>query len=567
MKTKLFFFVLIIFTGLKIPAQAIVTIKTTSDISQWKPSRVTKSGGPLTWTATAPGMTDQVVTSNSAPTFDFSVPRTSQEVTITVTSSDGATGFTELGLDNLNITAIDASGATALTLLSCSSNQIAAIDISKNRKLTHFTCNFNQLSALDTSGNPELIMLSFNENKLVNIDLSQNTKLEILYAEGNDLSVLDVSNNLLLKTAACTNNQITGLDFSLNSQLVSVVCNQNKLQSLNIQNGNNTEITGFNALDNPDLICVQVDDVDYANTNWPDKIDPWTSFSINCSNPVAADDAYVTDENVQLNISAVNGILQNDSNPPGSNPLIARLQNDVNNGNLTLNDDGSFTYNPNADFSGTDTFTYRAFNGNTYSEPATVTITVNLVNSPPVAVDDVYNTDRDTQLDVAAGEGVLINDHDPDGDLLSARLVTDVSQGNLVFNADGSFVYNPNPGFYGEDFFTYTVNDGLEDSKRATVTIHVQAITRILIPNAFTPNNDGHNDVFKPEFLGMENVQFRVFDTWGNLIYTEEGAEIKGWDGRVNGVLAENGNYLYVIVARSVESEKIERKVLFTLIR
>ncbi len=93
-------------------------------------------------------------------------------------------------------------------------------------------------------------------------------------------------------------------------------------------------------------------------------------------------------------------------------------------------------------------------------------------NDPPVAVADSYNMNQDTTLNVAA-PGVLANDSDSNGDSLTATLVSDVSNGTLVLNADGSFTYEPVPGFIGDDTFTYNASDGTDDSNTVTVTIHV----------------------------------------------------------------------------------------------
>ena len=72
-----------------------------------------------------------------------------------------------------------------------------------------------------------------------------------------------------------------------------------------------------------------------------------------------------------------------------------------------------------------------------------------------------------------AAPGVLDNDSDVDGDGLTAVLVSDVSNGTLALNADGSFAYNPNPSFVGSDSFTYKASDGSVDSGVATVGITV----------------------------------------------------------------------------------------------
>jgi N-acetylneuraminic acid mutarotase len=90
--------------------------------------------------------------------------------------------------------------------------------------------------------------------------------------------------------------------------------------------------------------------------------------------PVAAGDAYTTTEGIALVVPAP-GVLANDSDPDGD-PLQAVLVAAPANGQLSLDADGSFTYTPDAGFSGQDTFTYQAFDGQDYSAVTTVTITV-----------------------------------------------------------------------------------------------------------------------------------------------------------------------------------------------
>src|SRR5206468_10518020 len=88
---------------------------------------------------------------------------------------------------------------------------------------------------------------------------------------------------------------------------------------------------------------------------------------------------------------------------------------------LTLNTDGSLVYMPALNFNGTDSFTYKAGDGQAQSGVATVTITVTPVNDAPVAAnDDTYTTPEDTQLTVSA-PGVLANDTDADGDTLRSE--------------------------------------------------------------------------------------------------------------------------------------------------
>jgi hypothetical protein len=153
-------------------------------------------------------------------------------------------------------------------------------------------------------------------------------------------------------------------------------------------------------------------------------------------------------------------------------PLTYSPVSDVSNGMLTFNPDGTFSYDPDLNFNGMDSFTFKANDGLLDSNVATFEITVNPVNDPPTADDDAYMTNQGTPLSVPA-PGVLDNDDDVDGDSLTAVLDTDVSNGMLTLNADGSFDYTPDPGFSGEDSFTYHAYDGTADSNIATVKIEV----------------------------------------------------------------------------------------------
>jgi hypothetical protein len=100
--------------------------------------------------------------------------------------------------------------------------------------------------------------------------------------------------------------------------------------------------------------------------------------------PTAVDDIYSTDEDTQLIVSEP-GVLGNDSDDEN---ITAVLVTSPSNGNLTLNSDGSFTYTPNSDFNGLDEFIYKAYDNDLYSELAVATITVNMVNDPPLAKAD-----------------------------------------------------------------------------------------------------------------------------------------------------------------------------------
>jgi hypothetical protein len=190
--------------------------------------------------------------------------------------------------------------------------------------------------------------------------------------------------------------------------------------------------------------------------------------------PVASNDSYVVLEDNSLVVDAP-GVLTNDNDLDG-NPLTAVLVSTTANGVLNFNSDGSFSYTPNPDFTGTDTFTYLANDGTSDSNVAMVTITVTELNDVPIATNDSYETNNGSALSVVA-PGVLGNDVDPEGNPLAAILVTGPLFGTLTFNPDGSFEYIPVANFTGTDSFSYKVTDGSADSNVAMVAITVNPAT------------------------------------------------------------------------------------------
>ena len=119
-------------------------------------------------------------------------------------------------------------------------------------------------------------------------------------------------------------------------------------------------------------------------------------------------------------------------------------------GTLVFNPDGTFSYTPTTNKSGTDSFTFTASDGTATSNTATVKITINAINDAPDAVDDKGVTDSETPLVVVGRLGLLSNDTDAEGDALTVASVNG-SAGNvgtkitlasgalLTVNADGSY--------------------------------------------------------------------------------------------------------------------------------
>ena len=95
-----------------------------------------------------------------------------------------------------------------------------------------------------------------------------------------------------------------------------------------------------------------------------------------------------------------------------------------------------------------------------------------------MGVDDEYNSIEGYEniLTVGASAGVLRNDSDPEGGPLTAGHASDPPHGHVSLNSDGSFSYGPEPSFFGDDRFTYRVEDAQGKTSTATVTIHVAPV-------------------------------------------------------------------------------------------
>ncbi|MGH8944622.1 MAG: Ig-like domain-containing protein, partial [Acidimicrobiia bacterium] len=181
--------------------------------------------------------------------------------------------------------------------------------------------------------------------------------------------------------------------------------------------------------------------------------------------PVAVNDSLtiLLDQTVTVDISA------NDSDPDGD-PLALVAVSAAAHGTASVTE-GGILYAPNPGYKGYEVLTYTISDGE-FEASATLTIQV---DPPPVAVADTATTTQDHAVVI----DVLANDTDADGDPITVANVTDPLSGTAVVNLDQTITYTPNPGFKGFDTFTYTANDGTFDSIPGTVTVLVQAQTRL----------------------------------------------------------------------------------------
>ena len=119
------------------------------------------------------------------------------------------------------------------------------------------------------------------------------------------------------------------------------------------------------------------------------------------------------------------------------------------------------------------------------------------------------------------------------------------------------------------DSVTYTVTASTPDGCESMDTIHITVYTKadILVPNAFTPNGDGRNDVLRPISIGIRHFNhFIIYNRWGQQIYmsSDSGA---GWDGRLNGEMQLPGTYVWMAAGVDYQGNVVQRKGTVILIR
>lgn len=136
---------------------------------------------------------------------------------------------------------------------------------------------------------------------------------------------------------------------------------------------------------------------------------------------------------------------------------------------------------------------------------------------------------------------------------------------------DGSFSAEENPVHTfvstGNYVVTQTVTYPYGCVYQQIVTLIIEEGYKLIMPDAFTPNNDGLNDFFGPVYIGLNSLEINIYDTWGSLIYSESGDNIRGWDGKVKEEEAENGNYYYTFTAKTFYGDIIKKQGAFVFIK
>ena len=180
-------------------------------------------------------------------------------------------------------------------------------------------------------------------------------------------------------------------------------------------------------------------------------------------------------------------------------------------------------------------------------QPATVRVTV----TPPIFV----QISKDTV--VAYGDVFQLH---------AASVATDYSW-QPAAGLDDPAKPNPVVTVTGDILYTVTASTSAGCKGTASVQLKVYQGPEIYMPTAFTPNNDGKNDVFKPFPVGIKMyTYFRVFNRWGQLLYSTVDFN-QGWDGKVNGKEQPSGTYVWIVEGITKDNKKITKRGTVVLIR
>ncbi len=292
-------------------------------------------------------------------------------------------------------------------------------------------------------------------------------------------------------------------------------------------NSSNQNYEGFFAIDADSASISKVEilnssNVEFANALLIDNI-TWSDAGFNNKPPDAVDDLATTFEDTAI---TTGNVLANDTDPDGDT-LTINAFTQADNGTVVNNDDGTFTYTPDANFNGSDSFTYTVDDGNGNLDTATVNVTVSAVNDGPVAVNDAVTTSEDSAITTG---NVLANDTDVEGDALSITGFSQGSNGTVADNGDGTFTYTPNANYSGDDSFTYTVDDGNGGTNTATVDVTIAPVQDAPITVDDVVTTDENTAVI------TGNVMANDSDPDGDAL------TITGFTQGANGTVVDNGD-------------------------
>ena len=447
-------------------------------------------------TLTFTGATAITVSDVDAGGADVTVTLSSANGTITLGSTAGLTTVTGNG-----------TGSVAAT------GPIATINSDLNNTVFTPTANFSGSTAVGVSTNDNgntgtggaqttnssitVNVTAVNDAPVITrpATASTNEDTPFTFNGGNVISIADIdaAAGSLTVTLGATNGVLTlsgttGLTVSGNG--TSSITASGNLTDLNNALNGMTYTPGLN-YNGGDTLSIGVNDNGNTGTGGAQTDAKSVAITVNAVNdaPVAVADGYSTNEDTPLSVTAASGVLANDTDVDTPHASLTAVLNvgPTNASSFTLNADGSFSYTPNANFSGSDSFTYHAFDGSLSSGIVTVTLTINAVNDAPVnSMPSSPTMNQDSFTTLSGAGAIQISDVDAGANPVQVQLT----------GGNGTMTLSGTTGL------SFTVGDGTADATM-TFTGTIANINTALNGMTFTSS---------PGFFGTATINIITND-------------------------------------------------------
>lgn len=380
--------------------------------------------------------------------------------------------------DNLNITVNEDSVDNIITLnaIDGDGDPLTYVVVSQP---TNGTVNCTQQNCTYTPNVNYNGLDSFTYKSNDTIDDSNTATVSISVTPINDIPVTTDNSYSFMEDS--TNNVIvlTANDVD-NDPLTYTVVTQPSNGTLNCTSGN-CNYTPNASYSGSDSFTYKVND---------GTVDSNTSIINITVNPI--NDTPVADNfNITVDEDSVDNIVTLVATDADNDPLTYTIVTQPSNGILSCTQENCL-YTPNANYFGSDSFTYKANDGIVDSNTATVSITVNNINDAPTTSNNTYNF-----IENSTDNAIVLTANDVDNDILTYTVVTLPSNGTLNCTQENC-TYTPNLNYSGADSFTYKVNDGTIDSNTSTINITIT-------PIVYTVSNT--SVTFPSDAIYMENSE------------------------------------------------------------
>jgi len=384
--------------------------------------------------------------------------------TITFVTSDGTTATQDIVISGTNDLSVVTNDTTTL-------NEDASVDIDVLANDTDIEGNLSAVASVTDGANG---VVSINDDGTVtytpNADFNGADSFTYTNTEGTvgivDVTVDSVNDLTVVVTDAVTLNEDASIE-------IDVLANDTDLEGdvavvSSVTDGANGSVSineNGTVTYTPNADFNGADSFTYTNAEGTIGIVNVTVDSVN-DLTIVADDSATLNEDASIEID----VLANDTDVDGIASAVSSVT-DGTNGSVSINENGTVTYTPNANFNGIDSFTYTNEEGAT----ATVNVTVDAVNDLTVANTDAVTLNEDASVVI----DVLANDTDVEGNISAVASVTNGANGTVTINDNGTVTYTPNANFNGTDSFTYTNTEGTT----ATVDVTVDAVNDLTVTN------------------------------------------------------------------------------------